>query len=153
MLLAEIKNEARGRVRPMARHDMPVVAAMIARLARQHEMASYIDVIALEAELRATAPRVHGLVAERFGYVVGYAVAAVNEVACALDLQQVFVIEGSRGRGLGRALAEAAIDLACEAGCCRVVAHAPTACPHARGFYDTLGFDDVGEERRARLLV
>lgn len=145
MLLADIKNEARGRVRPLARHDVPVVAAMIARLAGRRERLPRIDAATLETELRAPAPRVQGLVAERFGYVVGYALVTMDAPSRALALRQVFVIEGSRGRGLGRALAEAAADLAREAGCGRIVAHVPVDCPHAWGFYAALGFDSAGE--------
>ena len=145
MLLTDIKNEARGRVRPLARHDVPVVAAMIARLAGQHEGLPHVDAATLEAELRTPVPRVRGLVAERFGYVVGYALVAMDEPMRALNLQQIFIIEGSRGRGLGRALAEAAVEMAREAGCGRLVAHVPANCPHARGFYAALGFDGAGE--------
>ena len=148
MLHVEIKNEAQGRVRPMARHDVSVVAAMIQRLGGP---ALCADIAALDAELRAAASRRRGLVAERFGYVVGYALMTTDEAGNALHLQQLFVIEGSRGRGLGRALVEAAADLAREMGHRRVRADAPAEAPHARSFYHALGFEESGGEPLLRL--
>ena len=145
MLLADVRNEARGRVRPLARHDVPVVAAMIARLVVRQEGPPRIDAATLETALRAPAPSIQGLVAERFGYVVGYALMVMDAMPHILDLQQLFVIEGSRGRGLGRALAKAAADLAREAGCDRLVAHVPAGRSHAQGFYTALGFENDGE--------
>ena len=148
VLHVEIRNEAQGRVRPMARHDVPVVAAMIQRLSGQ---ALCADIAALDAELRAVASRRRGLVAERFGYVVGYALMATDEAGNALHLQQLFVIEGSRGRGLGRALVDAAADLAREMGHRHVRADAPAEAPHARSFYRALGFEESGGEPLLRL--
>jgi len=151
MLLTDVKIEARGRVRPMARYDAPVVAAMMARLVHQRDAQPSIDAITLGDKLATTSPLCHGLVVERFGYVVGYATMAVDEIANALVLQQIFIIEGSRGRGLGRALVEAAADLARQAGYRRIVARAPTG--RAYGFYDALHFDDAGRGYLSRALV
>lgn len=148
--------EAQGRVRPMARHDVPVVAALIARLClvdhadhadhadRADRTAPPLDAAALEAGLRAPASRLHGLVAERFGYVVGYALLEADAAGEALDLRQLFVMEGSRGLGLGHRLVGAAADVARAAGCRRLVTRPPLASVHAPGFYAALGFQARG---------
>ena len=144
MLLTEAVIEAQGRVRPMARHDVPVAAGLIARLARHYDERPAIDAAGLEADLLAGAPAFHGLVAERFGYVVGYALMTPGEGASSaartLELHQLFVIEGSRGLGLGRALVGSVMDVARETGCGLIVARAHVANIHARGFYGALGF-------------
>lgn len=144
MLLTKAVIEGQGRVRPMARHDVPVAAGLIARLARHYDERPTIDAARLEADLLAGAPAFHGLVVERFGYVVGYALMTPRESASpatrVLDLHQLFVIEGSRGLGLGRALAGSVVDVAREAGCGLIVARAHAANSHARGFYGALGF-------------
>lgn len=142
--------EAQGRVRPMARHDVPVVAALIARLCLvdradgADRAAPQLDAAALEAGLRAPASRLHGLVAERFGYVVGYALLEADAAGEALDLRQLFVMEGSRGLGLGHRLVGAAADVARAAGCRRLVTRPPLASVHAPGFYAALGFQARG---------
>ncbi len=144
--------EAQGRVRPMARHDVPVVAALIARLCRAEGAASQLDAAALEAGLRAPASPVHGLVAERFGYVVGYALMEASADGDALDLRQLFVMEGSRGLGLGHSLVGAAADIARKAGCRCLITRPPLASVHARGFYTALGFQARGAAEAAEYM-
>ncbi|HWJ69632.1 MAG TPA: GNAT family N-acetyltransferase [Sphingobium sp.] len=150
--MPEVRIDARGRVRPMARHDVPVAAALVARLCLARGAAPCLDAAALEAGLRSPASQLHGLVAERFGYVVGYALTE-SRADGALDLQQLFVMEGSRGLGLGRALVAAVVAMARDAGCRSIIARPPLASVHARGFYAALGFgtDDAapGCYRRA----
>ena len=68
----------------------------------------------------------------------------------ALDcsLEDLFVRAGARGRGVGRALAEAAVARARELGCRRIELDANEANSAARTLYEQLGFsawvDSVG---------
>lgn len=128
----------------MARHDVPVVTALIARLCGEADMPPGLDAVTLESCLRAPAGPLRGLVAERFGYIVGYALMEVGGAGDLLDLQQLFVMEGSRGRGLGRGLVDAAMATARESGCRALVARPPLASVHAPGFYGALGFQADG---------
>jgi GNAT superfamily N-acetyltransferase len=146
MSISDDSNEARGRVRPMMRHDLPVVSGLIARLARHHGDRPAIDVSRLEADLFAPVPWVQGLVVERFGYVVGYALMTARYHAQwtrrGLELDHLFVLEGSRGLGLGRKLVAAVIDHARTEGCAflKVGTHADNA--HAPAFYAAIGFSE-----------
>lgn len=58
-------------------------------------------------------------------------------------LGRMAVISEWRGRGVGRALAQALLKKARERGTCRVVLHAQT---YAAGFYRKLGFEEFGAE-------
>lgn len=137
--------EAAGRVRPIERHDVPVVSGLIARLARHHGDDPLVDVARLEADLFAPVPWLHGLVAERFGYVVGYALLTPRYRAQmtqrGLDLHHLFVLEGSRGLGLGRLLVDAAVDHARRARCGFLLVGTSAGNEKAQAFYRALGFE------------
>ena len=129
----------------MERHDLPVVSSLIERLARHHGDQPRIELASLEADLFTPAPWVHGLVVERFGFVVGYAMMTQRYRAQfsqrGLDLHHLFVIEGSRGLGLGKALVEAVVDFAKQADCGFLMVGAQAENRHAQGFYSALGFE------------
>ena len=55
-------------------------------------------------------------------------------------LEDLFVRESARGRGMGRALAEAAIARARERGCRRIELDVNDANPAALALYEALGF-------------
>ncbi|MBN8829745.1 MAG: GNAT family N-acetyltransferase [Sphingomonadales bacterium] len=145
MIISQDIIEARGRVRPMERHDVPVVSGLMARLARHHGDAPAIDAAGLEADLFGPAPALHGLVVERFGYVVGYALMTHIDRAQPsqreLALRHVFVLESSRGLGLGKQLVGAARAYGREAGCAFLAVGAPPENRRAQDFYRTLGFE------------
>ena len=90
--IIEITEEA-GLVRPMERHDQAVVAGLMARARARDPLAPDPAILA--------EPGLSAFVAERFGYVVGYALVG-QEIA------QRYVMEGSRGLGLGAKLDVAA---------------------------------------------
>jgi ribosomal protein S18 acetylase RimI-like enzyme len=87
------------------------------------------------------------LVAERDRELIGYAVVSVNDGAATwevgdqtAEIETLSVLESERGRGVGRALTEAATDVATEAGARSLavgVAHTNADAIH---FYERAGF-------------
>lgn len=145
MSLSELVSETESRVRPVERHDLAVVSGMIARLARQHGDEPSIDVARLEADLFGPTPWLHGLVVERCGFLVGYALMTSRYRAQlterGLDLHHLFVLEGSRGLGLGRKLVISVVEFAREARCSFLVVGAAADNERAHRFYRALGFE------------
>ena len=68
-------------------------------------------------------------------------------------LEDLFVREEDRGRGLGRALAEAAIARARERGCRRIELDVNDANPAALALYEALGFSAWIERAGGRNLL
>lgn len=126
-----------GMVRPLDRHDLPIVAAMMARIAHQQRDAEPMDAAILHSLLFDSSPRLLGLAAERFGCTVGYALIRPEQDS--LILEQIVVMEGSRGLGLGRELVDRMRDLGDERGCRMLVAAPQAGMQHADGFYASVG--------------
>lgn len=126
-------------VRPMQRHDLPIVAAMMARLVHERRDAEPMDAAILQSLLFDSAPALLGLAAERFGCTVGYALARRDRNDLILD--QIAVMEGSRGRGLGRMLVLHMRDVRDDSGCARLLAAPGSAGIHGAGFYDAIGLN------------
>jgi ribosomal protein S18 acetylase RimI-like enzyme len=60
------------------------------------------------------------------------------------EMKRLYVRSAHRGRGLGRALAEAAIGAAREAGCARIVLDTLPKMRAAQKLYGELGFKPIG---------
>jgi GNAT superfamily N-acetyltransferase len=68
-------------------------------------------------------------------------------------LEDVFVDEDARGTGIGRALAEAAIERARERGCRRIQLDVNEANPEALALYRSLGFDSMQDPPGGNLYL
>jgi ribosomal protein S18 acetylase RimI-like enzyme len=88
------------------------------------------------------------LVAERDRELIGYAMVSVNEGAATWDvgnptaeIETLSVLESERGGGVGRALAEAAVETAREAGARAVSVGVAHTNADAIRFYQREGFE------------
>lgn len=63
-------------------------------------------------------------------------------------LEDVFVDEDVRGRGLGKEIVEQIIKFAREVGCYKLIATSRTARPKVHHLYSSLGFFEQGKEFR-----
>ena len=89
------------------------------------------------------------LLAERGGEPVGYAVVSIGEGPGATwdvgertaELETLSVLESERGSGVGRALTEAAVEVAAEAGAESVFVGVAHSNSDAIRFYDRQGFE------------
>jgi GNAT superfamily N-acetyltransferase len=96
------------------------------------------------------------LVAERAGHVVGtldlVVIANLTDDAAPTGLIQAMVVDQpDRGSGIGRALIEATLDLAREAGCCRLELLSSKARVETHRFYQAVGFAAEAEGFRLHL--
>ncbi len=91
------------------------------------------------------------LVAERDGLVIGYLLAHVLPTLFAggpiLEVIELIVDPGHRGKGYGRALVEAAIVKATDESCVEVVV--PTR--RAQAFYESMSFEATATYLKRRL--
>jgi ribosomal protein S18 acetylase RimI-like enzyme len=69
------------------------------------------------------------------------------------SLEDIFVEPQARGSGLGRALAEAALERARERGCARVELDVNEANPAALALYESVGFESWSDPPGGRNLL
>jgi GNAT superfamily N-acetyltransferase len=68
-------------------------------------------------------------------------------------LEDLFVLQDARRLGVGRALADAALERARERGCRRIQLDVNEANPEALALYSSLGFDPVQDPPGGNLLL
>lgn len=115
-----------NRVRAAERDDVPFIVECIRALADyeklSHECAP--DAVRLSEHLFGERPYVEALIAEREGRKVGYALVFYSYstflTAPGLFLEDLFVFPEERGRGAGKALLDAVVEMARDRGCERV---------------------------------
>ncbi len=95
--------------------------------------------VGFEAELEALPGEYRLLLAEAAAGCV--AVRLLD--ARTAEMKRLYVRSAYRGKGLGRALAQAAIDLAREAGCARIVLDTLPKMREAQALYDLMGFTRI----------
>ncbi len=132
------------RVRAVAPADVPRVWALVGELAAFEKLE---DILTGSAEKLASAlftepPALYGLVAEREGRVVGYALFHFTfssfRTSRRLWLEDLYVEPGARGSGAGAALLRAFVREALARGCHRVDWDVLDWNP-ARAFYERMG--------------
>ncbi|MBR1219218.1 GNAT family N-acetyltransferase [Bradyrhizobium sp. U87765 SZCCT0131] len=132
-------------IRAARRKDIAALVAMISALAAHHGDASSIDEMRLERDAFCATPWIHFLVAEADGEVVGFAALrpfySAPQGVRAMELHNLFVVPSWRGRAVGRALVEAALQHARGRGCRSFSVGTATDNAAARAFYCHLGFE------------
>lgn len=132
-------------IRFATRDDAPLVAELIRGLAKyeklEHEVMMTEDV--LVRNLFGTRPYAEALIAEQDGSAVGFALFFHNFSTFlglpGIYLEDLFVVPGNRGGGVGRALLERLAQIAVERGCGRLEWAVLDWNRDAIGFYERLG--------------
>jgi GNAT superfamily N-acetyltransferase len=137
-------------VRPIARADLPRVWEMVHGLARFEKLEDILtgSAEALARGLFEEPVRIEGLVAERGGELVGYALFHYTYSSFRTNprhwLEDLFVEESARGSGAGEALFAEFCRIALARGCHRVEWDVLDWNP-ARGFYRRMGAEPADE--------
>ncbi len=129
-------------VRPAGPGDDIVVSALIAEYAAAfaHELGAQ-DVVGEGQKAREYYDAGALFVAEADGNVVG-CVAYEPWGEGRARMKRLYVLEDARGSGVGRALAEAVVDAAKEAGNGVMVLDTTQGMTEARGLYSSMGFKE-----------
>lgn len=131
-------------VRPVTEGDLPALLGLVTALAHHHGDTPLATIETLWRDFLGDPRWMHGLVAEVGGEVVGYAallpLARLHLGQRGMDLHHLFVAEGHRNHGIGRALVQAALDHARGLSCDYLTVTAHPANREAQAFYPKLGF-------------
>jgi ribosomal protein S18 acetylase RimI-like enzyme len=129
-------------LRPMRKADLPAVLGLLEQLG----YAMDADELARRYASVAAEQRHHVLVAEAEGRVAGamhvYARPALEKPPEAI-VQSLVVDRSARGRGIGRALMEAAETWAAERGFGSVALTSQVTREEAHAFYERLGYERI----------
>ncbi|MEQ6249196.1 GNAT family N-acetyltransferase [Sulfitobacter sp. HNIBRBA3233] len=130
-------------VRPQ---DIDPLLEMVRALARHHGDAAQITRAALERDVLGPAPWLRVLLA-RYDSVVGYAalvpLAQLQFGVRGMDMHHLYVVPQARGQGVARALIDASVALAREAGCRYMTVGTHPGNAPAAAVYRAMGFDDL----------
>jgi GNAT superfamily N-acetyltransferase len=142
-----------SRIRPVTREDVPALLALIRALARYEKKPH--AVVATEPDLLRDLfgphPKFRALIAEWEDEPVGYAsffhFYSTYRGRSVLFLEDLFVLEKFRGKGIGMALVAAVARLAIEEGCCGLRWEVLDWNRQAIEFYEKLGAKLLLERR------
>jgi len=138
--------------RPATREDQPRVFALIEQLTGESPNSSWVEVY--NSHLRRERGAV--IIAENDQEILGVATVSYNLTVrfggeyC--ELEELIVDESARGLNLGRILVQQTIDDARERGCAEIGLYLVPSTEGNRGFYEKLGFVNIGTEMRQGLL-
>jgi len=136
---------SRPATRVASRSDVPLILAFIRELAAYERLRDEVvaDEAGLTASLFGETPRAEVLIADLEGGPVGFALFFHNYstfLGCpGIFLEDLFVREEARGRGVGRALLARLATIAMERGCGRLEWNVLDWNAPAIGFYERLG--------------
>jgi phosphinothricin acetyltransferase len=137
-------------IREATRADLPAVAAIHAREAREGHATFDLDGRPMEVWEEMLAGDGHFLVAEHDGEVVGYASSGTFRPRPAYRHTRestVYVARGHQGLGTGRALYDALLALLADDGVHLVVAAVALPNEASLALHHACGFEDVGTMR------
>ena len=127
--------------------DKDALAHMAARFCSRFPKAEALDIIALVDLLKADAPWMRLIVAEKNGEAVGYAAlsssAHMQHGQRVMRMEHLFVSAAHRCEGIGSALIERARLVAIAKGCATLKASASADNLPARATYTAVGFEPV----------
>jgi phosphinothricin acetyltransferase len=144
-------------IRPVIKSDLPMVLDLAHALAAYHGDAATLTLAALERDCLGLAPWVTVLVAEGSTGLQGYAALCpqmqLQFGVRRMDLHHLFVCDTGRGKGVGKALVQAAVDHAKAHHCAYVTVGTDVQNRRAQAFYRRAGFDQITPDPRFRLRV
>lgn len=131
-------------IRALTPGDLAALLPLVEALARHHGDDARANVGTLFRDFFGTPPWLQGQVATDQGLLVGYAAllpkARLHLGERGMDLHHLFVHPEARGKGLGRALLDAALAHARAQGCAYLTVTAHPANDAAKRFYAAMGF-------------
>ena len=137
-------------IRPAAEADLPAVAAIYAREAREGHATFDVEGRPMDLWEEKLAGEGHFLVAEHGGEVVGYATSSSFRPKPAYRHTRestVYVAPAHQGFGTGRALYDALLALLVDEGVHLVVAAVALPNEASLALHHACGFEDVGTMR------
>lgn len=146
-------------IRPVDAHDVPPWLELRRALWPEGSEAEHRDEIERFLAGRAREPQAVLLAPDASGVVLGFAELSIRPCAegCVTDriayLEGWYVVPEARGRGVGRALAEAAEDWGRAQGCTEFASDTQPDNEISRLAYRSLGFEDVGLVRCFRKVL
>lgn len=144
-------------IRPAARADLPLVAALVRELAAYEKLADAVrfDEAVLGEHLFGAGPAAEVVIGEVDGEAAGFALFFHNfstfEGKPGIYLEDLFVRPAARGLGLGKALLAHLAALAVTRGCARLEWSVLDWNAPAIGFYESLGATMMGDWRIMRV--
>ncbi|WP_423140924.1 GNAT family N-acetyltransferase [Parablastomonas sp. CN1-191] len=144
-------------IRPAARADLPLIAALIRELAAYEKLADAVrfDEAVLGEHLFGACPAAEVVIGEVDGEAAGFALFFHNfstfEGKPGIYLEDLFVRPAARGLGLGKALLAHLAALAVTRGCARLEWSVLDWNAPAIGFYESLGATMMGDWRIMRV--